>query len=128
MEMPPDHLRYAPTHEWVDFTEDGDITVGITDFAQDQLGDVVFVSLPEPGTHFEAGEVCMMIESVKSASDIHMPISGTIVRVNKLLDAQPELINQDAFEAGWLFSLNADETDRYDHLLDSHAYDVLLDE
>lgn len=128
MEMPPDHLRYAPTHEWVDKGVDGEMTVGITDFAQDQLGDVVFVSLPEPGTHFKAGEVCMMVESVKSASDIHMPVSGTIVSVNKTLEVQPELINQDAFESGWLFTFNADDSASDEQLMDCAGYDALLDE
>lgn len=128
MEANPDHLRYAPTHEWVS-EEDGDeMTVGITDFAQDQLGDIVFVSLPTPGTHFQAGDVCMFVESVKSASDIHMPVSGTIISINDELEDSPELINQDAFGDGWLFSLRADDDASSEHLLDSYSYDAALDE
>lgn len=128
MEANPDHLRYAPTHEWVS-EEDGDeMTVGITDFAQDQLGDIVFVSLPTPGTHFQAGDVCMFVESVKSASDIHMPLSGTIISINDELEDSPELINQDAFGDGWLFSLRADDDASSEHLLDSYSYDAALDE
>lgn len=128
MEANPDHLRYAPTHEWVS-EEDGDeMTVGITDFAQDQLGDIVFVSLPTPGTHFQAGDVCMFVESVKSASDIHMPVSGTIISINDELEDSPELINQDAFGDGWLFSLRADDDVSSEHLMDSYSYDAALDE
>lgn len=128
MEANPDHLRYAPTHEWVS-EEDGDeMTVGITDFAQDQLGDIVFVSLPTPGTHFQTGDVCMFVESVKSASDIHMPVSGTIISINDELEDSPELINQDAFGDGWLFSLRADDDASSEHLLDSYSYDAALDE
>lgn len=128
MEANPDHLRYAPTHEWVS-EEDGDeMTVGITDFAQDQLGDIVFVSLPTPGTHFQAGDVCMFVESVKSASDIHMPVSGTIISINDELEDSPELINQDAFGDGWLFRLRADDDASSEHLLNSYSYDAALDE
>jgi glycine cleavage system H protein len=128
MEPNPDHLRYAPTHEWVTDDDGEEMTVGITDFAQDQLGDIVFVSLPAGGAHFEAGEVCMFIESVKSASDIHMPVSGTILAVNQELDDSPELVNQDPFGDGWLFKLQADEDASADKLLDSFAYDASLDE
>ena len=128
MEVNPDHLRYAPTHEWVSEEEGNEMTVGITDFAQDQLGDVVFVSLPSPGSQFEAGDVCMFIESVKSASDIHMPVAGTIISVNQELEQSPELVNRDPFGGGWLFKLSADETVSNEHLLDSFAYDASLDE
>lgn len=128
MEPNPDHLRYAPSHEWVN-EEDGDeMTVGITEHAQDQLGDIVFVSLPSTGSHFQAGDVCMFIESVKSASDIHMPVSGTILAVNQELEESPELVNQDAFGDGWLFKLKIDEDASSDHLLDSFGYDASLDE
>ncbi len=128
MEANPDHLRYAQTHEWVSEDEGNEMTIGITDFAQDQLGDVVFVSLPTPGSQFQAGEVCMFIESVKSASDIHMPVTGTIISVNQELEQSPELVNQDAFGGGWLFKLSADETESNEHLLDSFAYEAWLDE
>ncbi|WP_438970337.1 glycine cleavage system protein GcvH [Methylophaga sp.] len=127
MEPNPDHLRYAPTHEWVN-EDDTDLTVGITEHAQDQLGDVVYVSLPQPGTHFAAGDVCMFVESVKSASDIHMPVSGTILTINTELEDSPELINQDAFGDGWLFKVMPDEDASLDALMDSFGYDASLDE
>ncbi len=127
MEPNPDHLRYAATHEWVS-EEDDELTVGITEHAQDQLGDVVYVSLPQPGTHFAAGDVCMFVESVKSASDIHMPVSGTILAINTDLEDSPELINQDAFGDGWLFKITIDEDASLDALMDSFGYDATLDE
>ena len=127
MESNPDHLRYAPTHEWVSEEHDDGMTVGITDHAQDQLGDVVFVSLPSVGAHFEAGDVCMFVESVKSASDIHMPLSGTITAVNDALEESPELINEDAFGEGWLFKLRVDDDASSDKLLDSFGYEASLD-
>jgi len=123
----PDHLRYAATHEWVS-EDDAVLTVGITDHAQDQLGDVVYVSLPEVGAHVSEGEVCMFIESVKSASDIHMPVSGVILAVNSELEDSPELVNQDAFGDGWLFKLAMDDEGNLDSLVDSFTYDTLLDE
>lgn len=128
MEPNPDHLRYAPTHEWVSEEDADELTVGITDYAQDQLGDVVYVSLPQPGMHFQAGDVCMFIESVKSASDIHMPVSGTILAVNGFLEDSPELVNQDAFGEGWLFRITPDDDAALDVLLDSFGYEAALDE
>lgn len=128
MEANPDHLRYAPTHEWLNEEDGEEFTVGITDHAQDQLGDIVFVSLPTPGTHFQSGDACMFVESVKSASDIHMPLSGTILSVNQELEETPELINQDAFGDGWLFKFKADDDATTEHLMDSFGYDDSLDE
>ena len=127
MESNPEHLHYTDTHEWVSETDTEEMTVGITDHAQDLLGDIVFVSLPEMGSHFEAGDVCMFVESVKSASDINMPVSGTIVQVNSELEDTPELINQDAFGDGWLFKFIADEDSSVDSLLDSDGYEASLD-
>lgn len=127
MEPNPDHLRYAITHEWVS-EDDETLTIGITEHAQDQLGDVVYVSLPQPGAHFAAGDVCMFVESVKSASDIHMPVSGTVLAVNTELEESPELINQDAFGDGWLFTVSPDEDASLEALMDSFGYDASLDE
>lgn len=127
MEPNPDHLRYAITHEWVS-EDDETLTIGITEHAQDQLGDVVYVSLPQPGAHFAAGDVCMFVESVKSASDIHMPVSGTVLAVNTELEESPELINQDAFGDGWLFTVSPDEDASLETLMDSFGYDASLDE
>lgn len=127
MEPNPDHLRYATTHEWVN-EDDEALIVGITEHAQDQLGDVVYVSLPQPGAHFVAGDMCMFIESVKSASDIHMPVSGIVLAVNTELEESPELINQDAFGDGWLFTVSPDEDASLEALMDSFGYDASLDE
>lgn len=103
----PDELKYAESHEWA--REDGDtVTVGITDFAQDQLGDVVFVELPEVGTVVEAGAQVAVVESVKTASDIYTPYGGEIVAVNEELDNSPELINAEPYGEGWLFRIKTD--------------------
>jgi len=100
----PDDRLYRETHEWV-LEKDGNVTVGITDFAQDQLGDVVFVELPEVGRSVEPGDTVAVVESVKTASDIYAPVAGTITAVNEELDARPELINEDPYEGGWLFRI-----------------------
>ncbi len=106
MELPTD-LKYAETHEWA--REDGDtVTVGITDFAQDQLGDVVFVELPELGIVVEAGVQVAVVESVKTASDIYSPYAGEIIEVNTELDDSPELINAEPYGEGWLFKIRID--------------------
>lgn len=124
----PDYLRYARTHEWVSVESSDEMIVGITDHAQDLLGDLVFVSLPEVGASFEAEEVCMFVESVKSASDIHMPLSGTITAVNADLLETPERVNEDAFGEGWLFKFAPATDADVDVLLDSDAYEASLDE
>ncbi|TDE85073.1 glycine cleavage system protein GcvH [Deinococcus sp. S9] len=112
----PSELKYAPTHEWL--AEDG--TVGISDFAQDQLGDVVYVELPEVGRVVTAGETVAVVESVKTASDIYAPASGTVVAVNEQLSGSPELVNQSPYTDGWLFRL--DVTEESGDLLDAEAY------
>lgn len=115
MTTPPD-LKYAASHEWL--AADG--TVGITDFAQDQLGDVVYVELPEVGRVVTAGETVAVVESVKTASDIYAPASGTVTAVNEALSATPELVNSEAYEDGWLFRL--DVTEESADLMDADAY------
>ena len=112
----PSELKYAPTHEWL--ADDG--TVGITDFAQDQLGDVVYVELPEVGREVTAGETVAVVESVKTASDIYAPASGTVTAVNDQLSGSPELVNSGAYTDGWLFRL--DVTEESADLLDAEAY------
>lgn len=112
----PDNLKYAPTHEWL--APDG--TVGISDFAQDQLGDVVYVELPEVGREVTAGETVAVVESVKTASDIYAPASGTITAVNDQLNGNPELVNSGPYEGGWLFRL--DVTGESGELMDAGAY------
>ena len=123
----PQDLFYAKTHEWVSL-DDGIATVGITDFAQSQLSDLTFVELPEVGAEFSAGDEIAVVESVKAAADVYAPIAGEVVAVNSDLEDSPELINKDAFGAGWLFKLKvADESD-VDDLLDPDSYEELCPE
>ena len=123
----PEHLRYAKTHEWVRLEDGGEITVGITDYAQDLLGDVVFADLPKVGAHFSKNEVCMLLESVKAASDIYMPVSGEIIAINATLDDNPEKINEDAWGEGWLFKCQPDNKEDIAKLLSVQDYEALLD-
>jgi glycine cleavage system H protein len=117
----PDTLRYAPTHEWVRTEADGTLTVGITDFAQDSLGDLVFVQLPEPGRRLKAGEECTVVESVKAASDVYSPADGEVIEANQALVDDPGRINKDPYGA-WLFRLRPDGTADLSKLLDAATY------
>ncbi len=117
----PDDLKYAETHEWAKREADGRVRVGITDFAQEQLGDVVYIELPETGRQVQAGKSCAVIESVKAASDINSPVSGEIVEVNQALADSPELVNQDSY-AHWLFSVNPSDPSELDKLSDASGY------
>ena len=120
MNVPPE-LRYSAQHEWV--RVDGNVaTVGITDFAQDALGDVVFVQLPEVGLLVEAGGSCAEIESTKSVSDIYAPVAGTVVEANQALDDTPELVNQDPYGDGWIFKVELSDAADVDAMLDAAAY------
>jgi len=118
----PSDLRYSESHEWVSQEEDGLVKVGITDHAQEQLGDLVFVELPEEGASFSQGDACAVVESVKAASDIYCPVSGEIVAVNELLADTPETVNTDPYNDGWLFTVKIDDADELDGLMDSEAY------
>ena len=118
----PTELKYAKTHEWVRDEGDGTITVGITDHAQGQLGDLVFVDLPEVGDDVDAGADCAVVESVKAASDIYTPASGEIVAVNSVLADTPEIVNEDAFGTGWLFKVKMSDASELDSLLDAAGY------
>jgi glycine cleavage system H protein len=124
----PEDLRYARTHEWVSEPEDGVVTVGITEFAQDQLGDVVFVELPSVGDRAAAGDALAVVESVKTASDIYAPLSGEVVAVNADLENAPEAINEAPFESGWLFRLRVDDPSGREDLLDADGYRAVCDE
>lgn len=127
MSNTPDNLRYAASHEWARQEADGSITVGITDHAQNALGDVVFVELPEVGAHFTAGQPIGVVESVKAASDIYAPVSGEVVAINEALADSPETINNDPYGEAWFFRLKpANGADR-DQLLDAAAYQASLD-
>jgi glycine cleavage system H protein len=117
----PDNLRYAKTHEWAKLEEGGLVRVGISDFAQEQLGDVVFIELPKPGQAVRAGQACAVIESVKAASDIYSPVTGRIAEANEALAGAPELVNADSYE-NWLFAVQADDPAELDALLDAAGY------
>ena len=123
----PTELVYAETHEWARVDEDGNVLVGISDYAQDQLGDVVFVELPELERSVGAAEEAGVVESVKAASDIYAPVAGTVVAVNDALEDAPELVNQDPYGDGWLFCIEpADESD-LENLMDAEAYAQLCE-
>ena len=121
-------IRYTPTHEWIRVEDDGAVTVGITDFAQQQLGDIVFVDLPEIGRQVAAGEPAVVIESVKAAADVNIPVAGEIIEANARLAERPETINQDPMEAGWIVRIRPADTADVDGLLDQSAYDGLTGE
>jgi glycine cleavage system H protein len=120
----PQDLFYTKTHEWVSL-ENGIATIGITDFAQSQLSDLTFVELPEAGTSFGAGDEAAVVESVKAAADVYAPVAGEVVEVNGDLEDSPELINKDAFGAGWLFKLKVVDESDVDSLLDPESYEDL---
>jgi glycine cleavage system H protein len=123
----PDELRYTKDHEWVRRNDDGTVTVGITDFAQEQLGDLVFVELPEVGATFTAGAEACVVESVKAASDVYCPLDGEVTAVNAALADSPELINQDCYDKGWLLQLRPVDAAAVDDLLDDAAYQAAID-
>jgi glycine cleavage system H protein len=125
MSMPAD-LKYTESHEWVRREADGTLTVGITEFAQEALGDMVFVELPEVGRTLAKGEACAVVESVKAASDVYAPVAGTVTAVNSALTEKPELVNTSAFEA-WMFKLKPANAADVDALLDAAAYQANVD-
>ncbi len=120
----PQDLFYSKTHEWVSLDDDV-ATVGITDFAQSQLSDLTFVELPEVGTEFKAGDEAAVVESVKAAADVYAPVAGEVVEINSDLEDSPELINKDAFGAGWLFKIKVANESDVDDMLDADSYEEL---
>ena len=118
----PDDVRYAPSHEWARLEED-EVTVGISDFAQQSLGDVVYVELPEVGDEIDAGSEACVVESVKAAADVYAPVSGTVVAVNDALEEAPELVNQDPYGDGWFFKVAPADVEELDDLLDADGYE-----
>ena len=120
----PSDLRYTKTHEWLRDNGDGTVTIGITDHAQDLLGDVVYVELPELESVYNADENCGVIESVKAASDIYAPLEGEVTEVNEALDGEPELINSAPFGEGWVFSMKLNNMDELKTLLDANEYEA----
>ncbi|MDT8282897.1 MAG: glycine cleavage system protein GcvH [Gammaproteobacteria bacterium] len=123
----PLELKYTESHEWLRIEDDDLITVGITDHAQALLGDLVFVELPEVGSEFVSGDECCVVESVKAASDVYMPISGEIVEVNEALIDEPEIINNSPYDNGWLFKMRA-SADELDDLMDADTYQAEIGE
>lgn len=122
MSETPATLKYIETHQWVRVADDGTATVGITDFAQEQLGDVIFVSVPELGDTVTGGEEAGVAESVKSASDIFSPVTGEVVEINEKLEDEPELVNEDPYGDGWLFRVKLEDAGELDGLMDAEAY------
>ncbi|OQW93398.1 MAG: glycine cleavage system protein H [Beggiatoa sp. IS2] len=122
MNQIPEELKYAKTHEWVRLEEDGTFTVGITDHAQQKLGDLVYVELPEIGQPLDAGEEAAVIESVKAAADVYSPISGEVTQVNEMLVDKPQILNQSPYEQGWLFKLTPFDTGELNNLLAAKEY------
>jgi len=123
----PENLKYAKTHEWAQLEDDNVVRVGITDFAQEQLGDLVYIEMPELGRKVEAGEQCAVVESVKTASDLFSPIAGEIVAVNVALADEPEKVNNSPYQA-WLFCIKADDLSGLDQLMDADAYRLLIEQ
>ena len=128
MSQTPSELKYAASHEWARLEEDGTVTVGITDHAQDALGDVVFVELPEIGTALAASDEAGVVESVKAASDIYAPVAGEVIAINDVLEDAPETVNSDPYNDGWFFKLQPADTSELDALLSAEDYESQCEE
>lgn len=122
----PANLKYAISHEWAKVEDDNIVRVGITDFAQEELGDLVFIELPELGRKVKAKEQCAVVESVKTASDLFSPVSGEVVAVNQVLVDEPEQVNDDAYGT-WLFCIKADDLSELESLMDAGAYQQMIE-
>ena len=122
----PADLRYSKSHEWLKVENDGTVTVGITDYAQNSLGDITYVQVPKVGATLKAGETFGVVESVKAASDLYAPIAGTVVAVNASLDSAPETINQSPYEKGWMLKMKPADAAAVNSLLDAGAYTQLV--
>ncbi|WP_455198718.1 glycine cleavage system protein GcvH [Kaarinaea lacus] len=124
----PNELKYTKTHEWVRTESDGSLTVGITDHAQELLGDMVYIEVPETEATYTNGEECAVVESVKAASDVYCPVSGEIVEVNEELADAPETVNQDPYDSGWLFKVKPEDEGEVEELMDAEAYSEFIEE
>jgi len=124
----PAELKYAPTHEWLRPEDDGSVTLGISDHAQEALGDLVFVETPEVGRSLAPGEACAVVESVKAASDVYSPIAGAVTAVNEALATQPELLNSDPYGEGWIMKIQPTSGIETPELLDAKAYAATLED
>jgi len=118
----PADLKYIETHQWVRVEADGTATVGITDFAQEQLGDVVYIGVPEVGVTVNGGEEAGVAESVKSASDVFSPVTGEVIEINEKLEDEPEIVNEDPYGDGWMFKVKLADEGELDGLMDATAY------
>ena len=126
MSQIPTELRYSAEHQWVRLQEDGTAQIGITDTAQNALGDIVFIELPAVGATFAAGEQAALVESVKSASDVYCPIAGEVVAVNGVLDGSPETVNESPYDAGWFFVIRPAQVQDIETLLTADQYRALI--
>ena len=128
MSETPEELHYASSHEWARLEEDGTVTVGISDHAQDALGDIVYVELPDEEQQVEAGAEAGVVESVKAASDIYAPVTGVVIAANDVLEDAPERVNEDPYGDGWFFRIQPDDPGELEDLLDAAAYDEMCSE
>ena len=128
MSQTPNELKYASSHEWARLEEDGTVSVGISDHAQEALGDVVFVELPEVGTVLAAGDDAGVVESVKAASDIYAPVGGEVIGINEKLEDEPEMVNTDPYNDGWFFKLRPSDTNELEALLSAGDYQQQCDD
>ena len=124
----PKHLKFTETHEWLEVQDDGTATLGISDYAQSMLGDLVYVEPPEVGTTFDAGDSCSVVESVKAASDVYSPVSGEVIEVNEKLADEPELINTDPYNEGWIFRIRLTDQGELDNMMDANRYAEILED
>jgi len=128
MSQIPHELMYTKSHEWIRTEDDGSVTIGITEHAQEALGDMVFIELPDLGNEYDATEECGVVESVKAASDIYAPLTGEIVALNEELEDAPELVNSDPYNDGWLFRMQLAAPDELENLLSAEDYEKSLNE
>jgi glycine cleavage system H protein len=126
MSQIPEALRYTKDHEWIHIHEDGTATVGITDYAQESLGDITFVEFPSVGDAFQSGDTFGVVESVKAASDLYMPLDAEVIDINETVDSEPELLNSDPYEKGWLLKIRLADPSQVEALLDAAAYSELV--
>ena len=124
----PSNLKFSKTHVWLEDLGENNYRIGITDFAQDELGDIVFVELPEEGREYDQADECAVVESVKSTSDIYCPLSGIITEINSELNDTPDLINSEPYSEGWIFILKANDDSELNELIDANSYYELINE
>lgn len=124
----PAELKYASSHEWARLDSDGTVVVGITDHAQEALGDIVYIELPEMGVAVDAGAEVAVVESVKAASDIYSPVTGEVVEINPVLEDEPETVNSNPYADGWLFRVKVASPDELEDMLDADGYQAVIEE